>query len=100
MQEYARSTAVVIEARVFDPSQAPALPFDPSSITLDLYNPDGSLELNDQAMSLIETGFYRLVWQSSGADQLGVYQANVKAVSGGNTAQTITQAVFKLVEII
>lgn len=100
MQEYALTTAIVLEARIFDPSSHPAMPFDPDSVVLDLYNPDGTLELNDQALSLISTGFYRYTWQSQSNDQLGVYQGNIKAVSGSNTAQTITQALFRLVTII
>ena len=97
MAEYARTTAIVIECRIFDPSTTPPLLFDPDSVQLNLIRPDDTNELTLASMPRISNGFYRYTWQTDSNDQLGVYRVNVKATNGSNVVQTISQLAFKLV---
>ena len=97
MAEYKRTTAIVIECSVYDPSQEPSILFDPTSVQLTVINPDLTTLLNLVSMSKISTGFYRYIFQSASNNQLGVYEGNIKVTNGGNVSQSITQLFFKLV---
>lgn len=99
MLDYARTTAIVLECTIYDPSTTPPVLFDPGTVQLNLLRPDDTSELSLVAMSRISTGFYRYIWQTDGADLLGVYRANIKVTNGPNTAQTISQLAFNLVVI-
>ncbi len=99
MLEYARTSAVIFEVTIFDPTENPPILFDPTSVQLNLLRPDETSEVSLGAMTRISTGFYRYTWQSDANDTLGVYQVNVKVTSGGNVKQTVSTVAFKLVPI-
>lgn len=96
MAEYKRGTVVVVEATVKDPSEEPPILFNPTSIVLNIWNPDGTVKVSSGAMSNISTGFYRYLHQTTGGDQLGAYTLDIVAVSGGNTSRVNTAVGFRL----
>ena len=97
MKYYKRTDTIVIEAYVKDPSASPPLAFNPTTVQINILNPDGTTKVSLASMSNISTGRYKYIFVSASNDQLGAYTGNIKAVSGGYTSQTITQEFFRLV---
>jgi len=96
VNKYAEGAVLVFQARVFDPTEIPSLPFDPTSVKLTVLNPDGTTLLNQVTMSKVSTGVYEYTYQTSTSNQTGVFQANFLGTSGGNTHQTLNQVAFEL----
>lgn len=89
-------TSIVITAKVTDPSQTPPMPFDPTSVQVNLRRPDRTVAIALGTMTRISTGEYRYIFQSISSDQEAAWEVQIKAVSGANTVYTPYQVGFVL----
>ena len=96
MNKYAKGATLVFQVRVYDPTQIPVLPFDPTAVELSVINPDGTALLTEEAMDMVDTGVYEYIYQTTTANQAGVYQVNFLGTSGAYTHQSLNQAAFQL----
>lgn len=96
MNKYAKGATLVFQVRVYDPTEIPVLPFDPTAVELSVINPDGTALLTEQAMTMVDSGVYEYTYQTTTNNQAGVYQVNFLGTSGAFTHQSLNQAAFQL----
>lgn len=84
--------AIVLRAVVKDNTKDLPVVVDPTSITLSLKKPDGTLIVTDQAMTKISVGRYQYIHQTQTSDPLGEYIQIVKTVYVGKNNQETASA--------
>ena len=70
---------------------------DPTSVTIDIYDPDGTLEVDAAAMSKSATGIYEYYYHKDDtADPMeaGRWRGIVKAIDGAGASAIISPADF------
>jgi len=60
----------------------------PSSVKIDIYDPEGTQKITAQSMTSAGGGEYYYIYQSSTSNEPGKYKAIIKAVSGSYTGSS------------
>jgi hypothetical protein len=94
-----RGSTVYLEARVYDATVTPPVLFNPvGGVFLTLWRPDGTVALNEAAMSGGNTGVFSRRYQTTLSDPPGVWRAQVKTVNATDVVYSVPAVVFVLVD--
>lgn len=98
MNTHARGDVVRLGCSIRDPSEVPALPFSPDSVEIAVLTP-AEVGYTGSPFTMVEltTGEFEYLLQTDISDDTGAYTVSITAVSGSNTALTISQVAFILV---
>lgn len=98
MEEARRGTTVILGCETYDPALEPERLFTPEEVRVTLYNPDGTIRLDD--ILLTPTALGRQIYRHQVAldDQVGIYLVEYRVQNFGNSAILPKQAAFKVVE--
>jgi uncharacterized protein YfaS (alpha-2-macroglobulin family) len=98
MRTIRAGSEVLLRVNAKDAAQSPPSLFDPSGgVTILLTAPDGTVALNDAAMTAQGNGAYLTRYQTTPTSPTGVWKARFKTINGGTTVYTQDFAVFRLV---
>lgn len=94
IKRYKRGTAIRLQNTIRDVDGAL---YDPStSVSVELYDADGTEVLSSTAMSTDTTGVYYYDWQSAGGNPTGYYQMVCTSVDGTKTSIEVESEAFYL----
>lgn len=92
--DFHEAASVRVRSYIYDDNDALA---DPTSVTIDITDPDGTLQVDGVAMSQITTGIYEYYYHKDvDADPMdaGMWRGLVKAIDGSGASAIISPSAF------
>ncbi len=96
IKKYAPGSLATIKATIKDPTESPAMLFDPTTVNLNIISPDGTIVLLLGGMVKVGVGEYIYLFQTDTNFPIGAWEISVVVVSGIAVFRTLPQIGFIL----